>query len=234
MSTLWVKLKNILPSTNLLVNSWFKSNECITSVTCPSIIYSLVKLYYQQKDEFIMSWGYDISDCKQIVMRNKVSNNIYPRIIGLNIIDYQFILKQNATEKFTWKLLIQNCLGKFHVGIIDQSKLNTNNRPKGDTYIGVYGLNEHGEAKYLVNPPSPEMKPINPFDYNDPKICVTGDTIGIELYISHSRGYLKFYINDNHIVTYPWIDPFGKYVLFVSMREAFGKFKILKYDNEIL
>ena len=232
MSSLWLKLKDILPSTSLLVNGWFRLSTYLTNY--PTIIGSLVKLYYEQKDEFIASPYYNVSNYKQTAERRTMIEGVCARIITLNTIDYQFVLKQETTQRWKWTILIDDCPERWHAGIIDKSKLNDENQPNGSpyNYIGFYGLRNSGEAIYLCEPPLQEMKPIN--HVNKYKKISTGDMIVIELYISKTNAHVKFYINDNHILTYPWIDSLGKYVLFISVRDVYGQFKMIKYENEML
>jgi len=232
--------KEILSSTHLLINGYIKQ---MTLLNIPKIIIFWIKIYYQQKDSFAIMRDYTLSNGHQTALRHydyyyMRPNDVYATAIGIQTIDYAQEMIIHNNSKFTWKIRIDMCPSELDIGIIDKSVLDKDNEPLMCTqdvpFTAQYGIDEAGLPRYIENPTSKFMYPIIGSWQNAKRDITNGDIICIELHIKDKNGNIKFWINGNDALEYPWVYNQGKYGVYIKMKEAQAQCSILQYQCEYI
>ena len=232
------QIKEILPETNLIVNGYIRK-DCFTLQinNIPALITFIIKKYFQQRDIFSPISEYKLFNNNQTALRkwdHHGNNLIWSRICGTNTINYnEEQLSVNSHIKFKWKIRIDDCPSEWAIGLIDKSTLTNLNEPcAGVPFTAMYGMDEEGFAKYIQDPPSDWMKPtLGLWHHESNAQITTGAHITVELYITKKTGKINILIDNVHAVQYPWVYNQGKYGLYIVMKEAEGKFSIIKYES---
>ena len=230
--------KQLLLKTHLLIDGYVREQyPCII----PTMILIMFKLFWQQIDTFKQFKRYQLSNNNQTAIRvyddeDEVVNITFARIYGQKTIYYNKIINSNINiVKYVWKIKIDKHPGEFDVGIIDKSILDQENEFQGGAdFIGHYGIDQDGEARYIEDPPQLWMHPI--YNQRWMESCQEineGSIICIELQINAKNGKVIFWVDEILVLEYPWVYPHGKYGLYIKMLCATGQCTIKNYECTI-